>query len=360
MKSTPTPFLMSRALAAAVLVSSALAAQAPLAAELPCKKGERECAFKAMKAHPARTAAFWKATLSRPIAERQGPAPPGLVEYLNLDNIANGFPEAPRASVLAADFLADVRGAIDDLPPAVRRVFGDTFAGVWFVDDLGGTGYTDLFLDARGQPVGGHIVLDAKVLGKFTANAWATWKENTPFKAGGGWALEARIEAPANDNRRGAIRYILMHELGHVLAINGRVHPRWDLPPKDIPEGDRYPFFDLSWRIDRKASKYVSKFDDAFPLRKSIVYYVGAKLEAAQMVPAYASIEKTNFPTLYAATVPGDDFAESFASYVHTVLMKRPWEITIRKEGKVAKTYRTCWEEARCAEKRKILEGLLK
>jgi hypothetical protein len=47
-------------------------------------------------------------------------------------------------------------------------------------------------------------------------------------------------------------------------------------------------------------------------------------------------------------------------NYVHTVLMKRPWEITIRHEGKVALTYKPCWQEARCAPKRRILEDLLR
>ena len=87
---------------------------------------------------------------------------------------------------------------------------------------------------------------------------------------------------------------------------------------------------------------------------------VQAQLGATDMVPVYERLARTNFPTLYAATSPGDDFAESFVSYVHTVLMKRPREITIRHDGKVAKTYRTCWEEARCAAKCKILEDLLR
>ena len=43
-----------------------------------------------------------------------------------------------------------------------------------FVDDLGGTGYTDMFRDGEDRPIGGFVVLDAAVLRKFTANAWAT------------------------------------------------------------------------------------------------------------------------------------------------------------------------------------------
>ncbi|MCM2326873.1 MAG: hypothetical protein NDI88_03185 [Lysobacter sp.] len=350
---------MIRAFAAA-LIAWAVPAWAQPAPKLPCAAGDRPCFIKALRAHPVRGAAYWKASLSRPVAERLGPAPPELVEFLHLDNAANGFPEKPRASRLSADFLADVRGAIADLPPAVRRAFDATFAGVWFVDDLGGTGFTDMYLDGSGRPAGGFVVLDAAVLGRFKANGWATWKENTPFKPGGGWTLEARIEKAAGDDRRGAIRYILLHELGHVLSINRDVHPRWDLDPGDVPASARYPFFELSWTVDRKASRYDSKFDASFPARRSVTYYLGAKLGAADMAPAYEALARTNFPTLYAATSPGDDFAESFVSYVHTVLMRRPWEIVLRKDGKVAMTYRTCWEEPRCADKRRLLEGLLR
>jgi len=78
------------------------------------------------------------------------------------------------------------------------------------------------------------------------------------------------------------------------------------------------------------------------------------------MMPVYRDLAATNFPTLYAATNPSEDFADSFVSYVHTVLLKRPWEITIRYDGKVALTYGSCWEEARCAAKRRILEDLLR
>lgn len=346
--------------AVAILAAAITPAGAQHPFTVPCAANDKPCLMKVSKAQSARTAAFWKTTLARPIGERIGPAPRELVEYLLVDNLLNDFPEKPRSSRPSEAFVADVRGAIADMPPSVRRVFDDTFAGVWFVDDLGGTGYTDMFRDGDDAPVGGFVVLDAAVLAKFTANAWATWKENTPFKPHEGWQLDARIEDASGDDRRGAIRYILLHELGHVLSINRAIHPRWDVAPSDVPQSARFPFFELSWTIERKEGRYASKFDGDFPMRRAIVYYLGARLAATDMTAAYGSLEKTNFPTLYAATIPGDDFAESFASYVHTVLMKRPWEITIRKDGKVAKTYRSCWEEARCAAKRKILEELLR
>ena len=72
-----------------------------------------------------------------------------------LDNISNGYAERPRAATLDGSFLADVQGAIADLPPDVWRLFGRRLLGVYFVEDLGGTGYTDVVHDAAGNPVAG-------------------------------------------------------------------------------------------------------------------------------------------------------------------------------------------------------------
>jgi len=328
------------------------------ALKLPCAYTDKACAFKARESHAVRRLHTWKAALARPVDERIGPASPQLVEYLSLDNIYNGFPERPRTAKLDAAFLADVKGAIADLPPGIWRLFNERLIGVYFVEDLGGTGFTDFVADQAGRPAG-YVVLDSAILGRQTANAWATWKENTPFKTQTMFKLDARIEAGRDDNRRSAIRYILLHELGHVLSIGGNIHPPGNAAPREIPAKTKYPFFDLSWTIDRRAGKYVTLFDANFPQRKDVVYYFGAKLAASEMVPAYSNLEKTNFPSLYAVTHPADDFAEAFASYVHVVLMKRPWQITISRSGEVVKVFKSCWGEARCADKQKILEQQL-
>jgi hypothetical protein len=325
----------------------------------PCHSSDTACLHSAMSGHAVRNMAFWQADRAKPAAQRLGPAPPQLVEYLTLDSVLNGYPERPRAATPDAAFTEDMKAAIAELPAEVWALFGQRLVGIYLLEDLGGTGYTETVRGPDKAPAAGLIVLDAAVLAAHRANAWATWKENTPFKSRDGYRLHARIEADADDNRKNAIQYILLHELGHVLSIGGNIHPAWNLDPKDVPAASRYPFFDLSWKIDRDADKYVTLFDGEFVQRKSTAYYFGAKLDAADMEPTYANLEKTNFPSLYAATRPGDDFAEAFASYVHVVLQKRPWEITISRDGQVVKTFKSCWEEARCAEKRRILEQLL-
>lgn len=328
--------------------------------ELPCADTDKACAHRATKNHVVSRIAAWKAALSVPVGERIGPASPQLVEYINLDNILNGYPERPRAAKLDAALLADVKAAIADLPSEIWSLFGARLVGLYFVEGLGGTGYTDYVFDQSSKPVAAFVVFDAAILSRQSANAWATWKENTPFKSAAGYKLDARIEADRDDNRKNAIQYILLHELGHVLSIGADVHPPWNIRPRDVGRSAKYPFFDLSWTIDRKADQYRSFFDAAFPQRTNTVYYFGAKLSAADIVPAYARLKNTNFPSLYAATRPGDDFAESFASYVHVVLMHRPWQITISRDGEVVDVFKACWEEIRCAKKKKILEQLLR
>jgi hypothetical protein len=288
-----------------------------------------------------------------------GAAPAALVEYLTLDNISNAYPARPRAVQPDAAFMADVRAALADMPLPVLQGFDSRLLGLYFVDDLGGTGFTDMVLNNRQQPVAGFIVLDAGVLGRRTANAWATWKENTPFKPQPGYTLQARIETDADDNRKNAIQYILLHELGHVLSIGGNIHPNWTIAAKDTPTTLSFPFFDLSWRIDRQSNQQVALASAAFRQRKSVVYYFGAKLTGSDMEDVYAGLEATNFVTLYGATNPWDDFAEAFASYVHTVLMKRPWQITLMRNGQKVKVIGSCWEHPRCAAKRAILEQVV-
>jgi len=323
-----------------------------------CEASAKECAAKALKDHAVTRVDFWSNALVKPILDRMGAAPPELVEYLNLDNIKNGVSHKPRAAKLTPEFLRDVHNAIADIPVEVRQLLSRKLAGIYFVEDLGGTGYTDEILDAGGKAVAGFIVLNMSVLAKQTANAWATWRENTPFKPQPGVRLVAEIETRQQNNRKNAIQYILLHEIGHVIAINEKFHPSWKLEPKEVPPSADYPWFGSSWDVSREDNRFVTHFDRSFPQRNDVVYYFGAKLPADQMIATYDSLEQTNFATLYSVTHPADDFAEAFASYVHTVLMKRPFEIRIYRDERLAKRYQSCWTEKRCLQKRRMLERL--
>lgn len=345
------------ALVAALLQTSAFV-QADTA--LPCRNNDRKCAAKALLQSPVRKISYWESAFARPVEQRLGMATKELVIYLNLDNIQNGYPDRPSAVTIPQDFLKDLGDAFAEMPPQVKLLVARKLAGIYLVKDLGGTGFTEYIFDDAASPVAGFVVLDMDVLAKYSANAWATWKENTPFKPDAHFKLEAEIEAQGQDNRKNAIQYILLHELGHIVSINETIHPRWDRAPRETPSLDGYRFARLSWEVPRRENRYASLFERSFQKRKDVVYYFGAKLAGDQVVKVYDQLEATNYPTLYAATKPADDFAESFVSYVHTVLLERPLQIRLYRDGRIAKTYSSCWEEKRCAEKRRLLEEFLK
>jgi len=322
------------------------------AAQSPCPAGDKACARKHLLASPAKRSSHWHAALQRPLAERIAVGPPEVVELLQLDVVANDYPNKPRPSTPDAAFMADVRRAFDEIPAPVKRLLEPKLAGIYFVDDIGGTGFTESTADLEA----GFIVLDPTVLAKQTANAWATWKDNTPFKPDPAYRLETRIEEAPRDDRVRAIQYILLHEIGHVLSIGTSVHPDWNADPKDVDAAKHY-YFGLSWKVD--GGKYATRFDADFPMRKDVVFYFGPKLEAREMRATYEALEKIDFPTLYAATHPADDFAEAFASYVHVVLMGRSHQVRLYRGAKLEKTIGPCWGQARCAYKRTALESAL-
>ena len=144
-----------------------------------------------------------------------------------------------------------------------------------------------------------------------------------------------------------------------MLSVGARLHPPWNIEPRDVGRDADYPFFNLSWNVDRRNNRYRSSFDAAFPERSKTTYYFGARLLSSDILSTYKNLAQTNFPSLYAATRPGDDFAESFASYVHVVLMHRPWQIEISSKGRLVYTAKPCWSETRCATKKAMLERLL-
>lgn len=324
-----------------------------------CKSTERECALKAGQNHVVKKLAFWQPTLKLPLSQRIGPAPPELIDLLRLDTIAQAISSKPRAPTVTPEFVSEVVSAFDELPQAVKSLLTTKLLGIYFIEDIGGTGFTDMVFDAKGNPVAGFVVLDPSVLMKQKANEWATWKENTPFMPGPEFRLKAEIETASHNNRKNAIQYILLHELAHIISIGGTIHPRWDTSPKDVPSLSSYSFFQLSWSRSKDGTSYESLFDKDFPQRRDVVYYFGARLAAGQMLRIYQTLERTNFATLYGATRPGDDFAEAFVTYVHTVLMKRPFAVRLFQGDTEVKVFEACWGKPRCADKQKLLEKLL-
>jgi len=320
---------------------------------------EAACLRRLRDAHPVRAPRFWQAFAALPLDRRILVAPERLVEYLEIDNRLHGFPNHPRRATVGKAFMRDIRAAVAELPESVRTLVAATLKGVFLVEDLGGTGYTDYVLDAAGIPEGAFVVLDTGALNR-SANEWATWKENSPFLPEPGFALQAILEEDADDNPKQAIQFILLHEFGHVVSVGRRIHPRWDRWDCATDPVEAYPYATHSWRlVDPAACTVGSRFDESvLDRRTEVIYYFGARLPLSEAPALYAALEQTDFPSLYAATKPGDDFAEAFALYVHQRLMGKPFEVLIRAGDAPPVRFTGCWDRPRCADKQALLADL--
>lgn len=226
--------------------------------------------------------------------------------------------------------------------------------GVFFVEELGSTAYTEFTRDAAGKADKAFVVLDAGVL-KRAANAWISWKESSPFTPSARVRVEGTIARPEDDDRRHALEFVLIHELAHVLGFYSDVHPLWTAAAAEV-ELTKFPFAAQSWV--NSGERYLLKGQK--PPGPIIYYRDGlGKPSAVEAARYYDWLAASPFTTLYAATNMYDDFADSVATYVHTEVYGQPFELRVVEDGKVIRRLGSCWREPRCARKRRLVEEAL-
>lgn len=284
-----------------------------------------------------------------------------VIDYFNIMNQIDGFIERPSIVKTDSTWTNDVNLAFGNLPHKIRQLSSKWIKGVVFVKDLGGSGSAIELKNDKNEVKSVILVFDINAIDR-KANQWCSWKETSPFKKSKNMQLICKIENESNNTRSNAFQYIMLHELGHFVYNQYKLDFPYDRLAKSQEDIDQYEISKLSWTFlapfNGNSNEYVaSKYDHIFPNRNKIVYYTPQpKLNLTDATQAYKNLKKTNFSTMYAANNMNDDVADSFVNYVHTVMMNKPFEILILKDKEVQVSYKSCWQEERCAPKRKIFE----
>jgi hypothetical protein len=230
---------------------------------------------------------------------------------------------------------------------------------VYFANGVGSSAVTDIVVSPRSEFLGLIIVLDIEALRHDTANAWASWRERSPFEQSASVTLTTRIAHDDDDSLMHAIQFLLLHELGHALSAGRAVVPDWWSGLPEHGREDDYAFLPLSWHIDEQR-RIVPLPGHDFPLRGSVSHYDGdTRLPAAYITDIYRALKRTSFPTLYAASSVHEDFAESFACHIHQQWMNKPLAISIHQHGELVMHWEVDWLSERYASKRAFFERLL-
>jgi len=262
------------------------------------------------------------------------------------------------APARGADYAVDdMRKAVAGLPESVKRLVRGRLIGVFLVDNLSTEGSGEhnlgLALEVMGvwrQHVGTIVLID-RAGTDMNANRAMASMEYVPTGEYKGISVQSRLARRNNDDRRMTIQYVLLHELGHVVDYDLGITPgsfNYGEPTLDCG------FTCLSWvqpsqhRFSPRIGAAMQSADDA-----SLDAYVKALPDTFRLLSA------SNFPSIYATTMPEEDFAESFAQYVHSVVLGHPWELTLRVDGTIQERLGSCFLERRCPGKKSYFDRLL-
>ncbi len=301
---------------------------------------------------------FYPNAFSKPIEDKVTVGGVEVLDRALKSNLDYGQDVRPVNAAPDHPLLPKVRALLRGLPPAIHKLASQYVAAIYLLEEDWGTGTTEGVQDEQGRWRYSYITLNASALTR-KANAWATWKENSAFRQQPGYRVSMTIQSPADDTFDNAIQFILVHELGHAIGLGLGAHGFWD--DEGMPPATRdSAFVAQSWKPDGKgwfASKYAERYPKLVQAR--FYRFEQAPLALADAEPVYRALAQTDMPSLYGVTNIFDDFAETFAIYVHTRILHKPYKVEVYENDSLRFTYTSCIVANTCPEKVRALEAVL-
>lgn len=274
-------------------------------------------------AQRAETARRYDLDPASPLESRVRPTPTSVLKMF-----AEAKLPTPTTHTLTEAERRKLSAAFASLPPLHRRILSERLRSITFLDGMPNTGLTSTVNPDQPYQLF-DITLRAGVFHQ-SASEWLTEKERSCFDAAGS-PLSVSIDAGETD----ALVFVLLHEATHIVdSCLGLTPPH---PSEKKTERTKSPtgFTRDVWSENRVP---VPAYRD--PLRESVRFYVGGKkLPVSQAEEVYASLRRTPFVSLYGASNWNDDVAEYASVYHWTAVLKQPYRIVIRKDGRETFVY---------------------
>ncbi len=265
--------------------------------------------------------AAWPEACERSPSERIG-LPPAL-------------PHEPNPRPVPEDFVVDLAKVIRGLPRPLARLFEQHVCAVVLMH---GSPMTGTLMPLAADGTRSIVLLNVDNL-NLSPNAWLTYKESSAFAPAARRSIGGTLAEPGEETRAVLLEFVLVHELGHVFDAAFPDHILID------------EFKRISWpRSDALADAPLVHY----PQRKNLSPLPDDKLE-----PYLDLIASGPFASPATVSNAKEDFAESLATYTHTVIRRRPWRLAVLRNGQQVRELGSCWAKPRCSEKRRILETLL-
>ncbi len=294
---------------------------------------------------------------SIPLEHRIYSAPLPIIYQTHQSNLRHGVDVRLVSASPHHPLIPILKHMIRSLPMKVYRLASAHVVAIYLVEHTFGSALVEGVRDSNGQWRAGYIVLNLSALNR-TANEWLTWRENSAFHASDRFYLRATLEKPETDTIESALRFVFLHELGHILGMSFGLHGFWTAPESQWLTNNS-PFIRLSWELDRNGKLY-SPWKLRFPVLAKVHFYrfEAAPLSKATTNKVYSDLALTNFPSLYGSLDPYEDFAESFALYVHTQILNKPYSVEIYYGDYKNSTYYSCLQKNTCPGKTNFMRRI--
>jgi hypothetical protein len=295
----------------------------------------------------------WNRTLlDRPALEKIEPLSDLGRDYLS---VSTGFTfgnEELTSLHLSHEERNKIVDVIRTLPPAVQKLVDTKLISLSFVKGLARSGLNGFTGTMYKGSVGefGFIVIDADVLSQ-KANDRLAARERQYFVPSFGYMLKAGTETPMENTPLSAFRFLLLHELGHLLHETAVDFPVVS-SAKDAAKrtGFSGPFGSI---VRERMSLVLRNFADGkFNLEKPF-----PKITNAGKV--FYALDQSGLPSIYAAVNPYEDFAESFAMWVHCDLMFKSHHVTVLRDSRPVWRFSGCDSLEQVPVKTQLFERIL-
>lgn len=255
--------------------------------------------------------------------------------------------EVPRST---QSFQHELKLAIDGLPQEVKEILREHLVGVHVVGNLSmpGMPYISGLAIPQSGTFRGNDGTTSVLVDRLYSDTGMLERGITMGlrlkSASQRYVVIPKIAKKGEKERFVMLQYLLLHEFGHVVDNSQSYVSDADVLPIDDSEACGFACYSWKTQTTPRGDGRIS--DVVLALRNGEFRKM---LEAAPDL--MNTIKQSNFESLYSTSGPGEDFAESFATYVHTIIMGRPWRLSLYVDGKKTDEMISCHLDGRCPQK---------
>jgi hypothetical protein len=291
-----------------------------------CASASNQTIEQMIKSMPAHNFSSYEFSSEIPLISRVQQVPDFVMAYLKeMDQIESYMPYQP-----TAEEMSMIEEYLSLLPPLHKEVLRSRLLGIYFVENLLGSGLGDFALDEDNE-LYTFLVLNPETM-RNDISTWMTFRENTCFVQND---AAFRVEVDCGTEYTGLL-YILLHEATHVVDYTMRYTPYVEKWMTEIQVGETpqtTAFTDGIW------ADYSTPAQDAdFTLRKDITFYGlydGPKINISDAQTVYEQWASSRFMSLYGCMSWAEDFAEYVTWYHYSNKLGQPYSIRLLRNDEV-------------------------